>query len=204
MRRIPLSRRSHVTGFQVLPGGIADHESALERDFVTLASFRDAAATVISQPVTIPFWEGANARRYTPDFLVHWSNGRFELIEVKYRTDLRSQWKLLRPAFVAARAWSREHKAGFRIATDRSIRCPLLQNAKRLLPLRAAQPDPALASEVVAAMRALAEPTFGQLIIAIAGNRAAVLGTLWRMIARGQLRADLGAPIGLNTQVALP
>jgi hypothetical protein len=56
-RRIPLSRRSHIIGFQVLPNGTASHESALERDFVTLTSFSNPAAIIRSQPVTIGFDE---------------------------------------------------------------------------------------------------------------------------------------------------
>lgn len=55
-RRIPLSHRSHITGFQTLPvSGLTEHESALERDFVALTTFRDAAARIISQPITLSF-----------------------------------------------------------------------------------------------------------------------------------------------------
>jgi hypothetical protein len=36
LRCIPLSRRSHIIGVQPLATGIVEHESALERDFVTL------------------------------------------------------------------------------------------------------------------------------------------------------------------------
>src|SRR5258708_4261077 len=122
MRRIPLSRRSHVTGFQPVPTGAAEHESALERDFVTLATCADPTAKITSQPVTIRFGDGGRLRRYTPDFLVRWSDGRSDLVEVKYRTDLRAFWTQLRPGFAAARDWAREHGVRFRIATDRSIR----------------------------------------------------------------------------------
>ena len=47
MRRIPLSRRSHVTGFRPLDGEAVEHESALERDFVLLVSFLDAGAILL-------------------------------------------------------------------------------------------------------------------------------------------------------------
>ena len=70
MRRIPLSRRSHIIGFQPLPTGTAEHESALERDFVTLTSFLDPTASIISQPVTLTFRDDLRARRYTPDYLI--------------------------------------------------------------------------------------------------------------------------------------
>jgi hypothetical protein len=49
-RRIPLSRRSHITGFQSLKTGTAEHESTLERDFVTLTCFVDPSAIITSQP----------------------------------------------------------------------------------------------------------------------------------------------------------
>jgi len=109
MRRIPLSHRSHITGFQTLPlSGLTEHESALERDFVALTTFRDAAARITSQPITLSFREGPTLRRYTPDFLVHWSDGGSELVEVKYRADLREHWRELRPGFIAARLWACE------------------------------------------------------------------------------------------------
>jgi len=52
MRRIPLSRRSHVTGFRPVDGDAVEHESALERDFVLLVNFLDAGAAITSQPIT--------------------------------------------------------------------------------------------------------------------------------------------------------
>lgn len=205
MRRIPLSRRSHIVGYQSLQGpGLTEHESALERDFVTVTAFRDATARIVSQPITLSFLEGSRSRRYTPDFLVHRGGGRSELIEVKYRADLRFQWRQLRPAFIAARAWAQDHGATFRIATERSIRSPFLQNAKRLLALRATPLDRTLADELRSAFDSLPDPTFGKLVAAMRHDRAAVLGALWRMIARGELRADLTTPIGFQSRLTLP
>lgn len=203
MRRIPLSRRSHVTGFQTIPSGIVEHESALERDFAALCTFQDAAVVITAQPVTICFIEKISARRYTPDFLVRWGDGRAELVEVKYRTDLRAAWPRLKPAFIAARSWAREHGAGFRIATERAIRGPRLDNARRLLPLRAASIDAALAERALTVVQSLPTPTFGRVVDTLGGDRAVALGTLWRLIARGELVVDLEAPIGLNTWIAL-
>src|SRR6266851_3530886 len=101
-------------------GRFAAHsiEPALERDFVTLSSFADAGAVLTAQPVTIHFEHEGRQRRYTPDFRVVWSDGRTDIVEVKYRADLRAGWRRLRPAFAAA-----------------------LEAAKRLLPLRNAPVD---------------------------------------------------------------
>jgi hypothetical protein len=44
-----------VTGFQGLPSGAVDYESALERDFVLLTRFDDPAVRIRSQPITLNF-----------------------------------------------------------------------------------------------------------------------------------------------------
>ncbi len=204
MRRIPLSHRSHIIGFQPLATGTAEHESALERDFVTLTSFLDPTASITAQPVTVSFHDGTNARRYTPDFLVRREPGTSQLVEVKYRADLRENWKRLRPAFTAARLWAHEHGAVFRIATERGIRGPRLDNAKRLLPLRHAPLDMKVAYLMLAAVRANGSSTFGGVLYALPIGRRAGLATLWRLIARQALRVDLSAPITLDTRLSLP
>jgi hypothetical protein len=204
LRRIPLSRRSHITGFQPQSLGVTEHESALERDFVTLVRFADAAQHITAQPVTIEFRDPRRLRRYTPDFLVRWADGQTELIEVKYQADLRHLGKQLKSRFVAARHWAQEHGARFRVATERSIRTPRLSNAQRLLPLRNAWLDPEAALQVRTALVAHAQPTLGELLLSLPGERGAALGTLWRMIARGALRVDLDVPITLDSPIGLP
>lgn len=203
MRRIPLSRRSHIIGFQPLATGTAEHESALERDFVTLTSFLDPGASITAQPVTISFRDGAGTRRYTPDFLVRWSAGRAELIEVKYCADLCANWVRLKPSFAAAGRRARADGAAFRIVTEQEIRGPTLENAKRLLPLRSAAYDFEMATRAITVVRSLAAPTFGAVLAALPANRSLALATLWRLIARGALRVELSAPIDFDTPVSL-
>jgi hypothetical protein len=201
MRRIPLSRRSHVTGFTPVGEKAVEHESALERDFVLLASFRDPAAEISSQPVTIRFPASGKARRYTPDFLVCWSDGRRELVEIKYRSDLFDQWQNLRPAFEAARGWAREHGGTFRIATERSIRGQELSNALRLMPLRSAPLDIVACNAVLSALELLRSPTIGQLAAASALDRPIALSTIWRMLAHRRLAVDLSAAVLPDTPI---
>jgi hypothetical protein len=184
-RRIPLSRRSHIIGFQALPNGTASHESALERDFVTLTSFSNPAAIIRSQPVTIAFDDEGFRRRYTPDFLVTCETSA-ELVEVKYEHDLKTQWKRLHPAFRAAEHWASTHHATFRVITERDIRGSLLDNAKRLLPLRALPVDAKMAMLALTRAHTLSPATFRTLLPALPDRRLA-LATLWRLIARGRL-----------------
>jgi len=201
LRRIPLSRGSHITGFQPLPTGAVEHESALERDFVTLTSFTDPGATITSQPVTMQFDHQGERRKYTPDFLVRWSDGHGDLVEIKYWADLREQWPRLRPAFVEARNWARRNDACFIIVTERRIRGQRLKTAKRLLPLRTAQMDPVLAELAVTTATRIASPTFGTLVAALPASREAALAVVWRLLARGRLCIDDAAPITPTSRV---
>lgn len=203
MRRIPLSRRSHVTGFQALSTGAAEHESALERDFVTLTAFFDEDVAITAQPVTIRFEHEGRRRRYTPDFLVRPGNGAARLVEIKYRRDLRVQWTRLRPAFEAARRWARTNGSTFLIVTESAIRGPRLEAAKRLLPLRAEPVDTAIATAMIDHVPRLETPNLGALLDAFPRNREVALSVVWRLIARRQLVVDLSAPIMRDTAVAV-
>jgi hypothetical protein len=203
LRRIPLSRRSHITGFQPLATGTAEHESALERDFVTLTYFLHSDASITSQPITLIFGDDIRTRRYTPDFLVRHRGAYTELVEVKYSEDLRVNWMRLKPGFEAARLWARQHGAVFHIATERSIRGSTLDNAKRLLPLRHSPLDPRVAELVLLATQSADAPTFGSVLAVLPVSRQAGLAALWRLIARGALRVDLAAPITFDSRVSI-
>lgn len=203
MRRIPLSRRSHITGVGNFESVPVEHESALERDFALLASFDDPGAVIVSQPTTIWFDSTDSRRRYTPDFSVMWSDGRFELVEVKYRADLRADWPRLRPGFMAARDVARASNGRFRIATERSIRGPRLENARRLLPLRWAPLDGALAETAIAIVGRMDAPTLRDAVTAMPCDRVMALGAIWRLMARGDLLFDTHRAVGFDTRLRL-
>jgi hypothetical protein len=128
---------------------------------------------------------------------------RSELVEVKYRCDLHSNWTRLKPGFVAARAWGRQYGVVFRIATERSIRGPMLDNAKRLLPIRQAPLDAEVTEIVLCIARSMQTATFGGVLAGLPVRREVGLATLWRLIARGMLRVDLTAPITFDTRVSM-
>jgi TnsA endonuclease-like protein len=204
MRRIPLSRRSHITGFQPLATGTAEHESALERDFVTLSSFLDPHAVITSQPITITYQLGAVVRRYTPDYFVSWSDGRREIVEVKYSSDLQASQERLKERFGAMQDWAQLRGAAFRVATERDIRGCALENAKRLLPLRIAPLDTEVARSVMATVRRLEAPTLANVLATVPADRSSVLATLWCLIARASLYVDLSLPITPGSIIKVP
>ncbi|WP_429104394.1 Tn7 transposase TnsA N-terminal domain-containing protein [Bradyrhizobium sp. i1.12.3] len=132
----------------------------------------DAGAVITAQPVTIRFEHEGRQRRYTPDFRVIWSDGRTDIVEIKYRADLRARWHRLRPAFAAARGWARSNGTRFRIATERGIRGPHLEAAKRLLPLRSAPVDAVLAEQAMRYAR-VRSINVGQLVDVLPAPREA-------------------------------
>ena len=203
MRRIPLSRRSHVVGVGSFESGLVEHESALERDFALVVSFDDPSAVIVSQPMTIWFDANDGRRRYTPDFSVKWSDGRFDLVEIKYRADLRADWSRLRPGFIAARDAARKAGGRFRIVTERSIRGPWLENARRLLPLRRAPLDHALAEMAKAIVGRMNMPTLRETVTAMPCDRVVALGAIWRLMARGDLLFDTRQAVGFDTRLRL-
>lgn len=204
MRRIPLSRRSHIIGFQPLAAGTAEHESALERDFVVLSSFLDPRAAITAQPITITYNVCTMIQRYTPDYFIAWSDGRREVVEVKYLSDLRTNERQLKERFAAMEDWARLRGATFRVATECDIRGRTLENAKRLLPLRTASVDPDIAQMVMDTVRRLVAPAFAEVLTDVPADRSAVLATLWCLIARGSLYVDLTQPIGPSSIIRLP
>jgi len=77
-------------------------------------------------------------------------------------------------------------------------------NAKQLLPLRKLPIDREIAIRLLTTVGSLERPTFGRLVATQKVNRSVAVATVWRLIARGQLRVDLTTPITLNTMLALP
>ena len=199
-----MSRRSHVTGFHPLPTGSTEYESALERDFVTLTSFLDPAARIVSQPVTVRFLTEAGFRRYTPDFLVKRVGAGSELIEIKYENDLRANIERLAPAFDAACAWAANRGVSFRVVTEKDIRRPALKNAQRLLPLRNAPVNLQVTHCALNTVRSQHSLTLRDLLKALPVDRRISLATIWALLARGTLRADFSAAITLDTPIIAP
>lgn len=106
-RTIPLSRRGHVTGWHPVRPGHPQipFESRLERDAISWMAAAEGFGNIQSQPLTITFREDGEIRRYTPDFLVSFLDGKKPstlcgqipwccfLVEVKYERD----WLLHQP-----------------------------------------------------------------------------------------------------------
>ena len=184
-------------------------ESTLERDFALLQRFDRDVAGLEEQPVRIEYHVGQGTkRRYVPDFLVTYrSAGRPpRLVEVKYSTDPHLLAGSLEERFAAARRFASERGWVFTLATEKEIRTPRLENATFLLPFRDRPADPAFTDRLLT-VAATMPITVQELADHVAGNaadRARVLPSLWTLIARFELVADLDRPVTMRTLLRHP
>lgn len=209
-RRIPKNYRN-VTG--VLASGKTDapaqFESTLERDFYTVLEFAPEVAYYEVQPVSIAWHDGHRSRRYTPDVLVDYREDLQPprptmLCEVKYRSELRERWPELRPKFRSGVRYARRNGMRFKIITEVEIRTTYLANAKFLLPFRRAASDADHAAMLLDAMHELRQATPATLLAAVfrdEWHRAALLPSLWGLIASFRIGTDLHAPITMDSTI---
>jgi hypothetical protein len=180
-------------------------ESTLERDFALLQRFDPTVATVEEQPVRVEYRTTGGSRRfYVPDFLVthQWPGLPTKLVEVKFSTDpalvsgalderLAAAW-----AFASARGWT------FEVVTEKHIRTPRLGNATFLLPYRQRPADAGVRARLLMALRS--GPAMVEVLADTVGSeRGRTLPTIWGMVARFEIGADLDRPLTMHSPLFL-
>ena len=185
-------------------------ESTLERDFALLQRFDPKVAHVEEQPVRVEYRDAGGApRRYVPDFLVRYTTPHRmpQLVEVKFSTDPALVAGQLDARFAAARSYAGRRGWAFTVFTELDIRTPRLANVTFLLPFRGRAPIAAARAHVLIALgaepapiRALAD----KIADAMGWDPAQVLPTLWGMIARREVCANLDHSLTMNSLLHLP
>lgn len=201
-RRVRPSRVS-VTGVYPSRFGAIAYESALERDFIELMDFDLDVVDLRPQPLSITYETQGQPHHYYPDFLVHRERLNPKLIEVKYQADLQQLADELRPKFAAARHLAKENGWTFDIVTEKEIRTQLLRNAHFLLPFRNREPDPSDVAEVLGLLSRTLDASLQQVLGQLrrdAWNQAALVPTIWHLVASGSLLVDLTQPLTRQTR----
>jgi hypothetical protein len=210
VRKIPISTRS-VTG--TMPGG-QRYESSLERDLMYLLRFDINILEFIPQPLAIHYKDiDGKQHKYTPDILIHHRKDVFPaktmptiLAEVKYRNDLRENFKEFRPKFKAAIHYAKEQGWRFQLLTEREIRTPYLKNAKFLLPYKHIDPnqDAQNVHLVLDKLTELRETDVDTLLVSIyrdKWNQAEILPFVWYLLANRRIGNDLSIPITMRSRI---
>lgn len=203
VRRVPINVRS-------LTGEVngQEFESSLERDLLLLVHWDHEVDWYQSQPVKIHFKAtNGDSKSYTPDLLVSYrdlAKRKPMLCEVKYRKDLASQWKELKPRFKAARQHAKEQGWEFEIFTEREIRTQYLKNVQFLWAYRFAYFHEHHYDRLRLVMVELEEADPNTLLeVAYSSKtlRGEALWTLWCMVARGWVKCDLNLPLNMKTRI---
>jgi hypothetical protein len=192
------------------PAHSVAHDSALERDFLTLQAFDLRVENIVAQPLVVPYsTPDGHQRTYVPDAYVQYRRDRPEssklphlLCEVKYRRDLRAKWRQLRPRFRAAYRYAKERGWQFRIFTEIEIRTTYLTNASFLMPYRQVRWDEGIEQALMDRMRLLREADANTLLESFFSDpwkRAELLPQVWRLLAWGRFGADLTWPLTMTT-----
>ena len=184
-------------------------ESTLERDFLLLLKFDQSIRCFEEQPLQIK-WIDAQGKehRYTPDTRVDYYDDRPSTIfEVKYRNDLRENWKDLRPKFKAAVSHCRANGMRFRIITDYEIRTPYLKNVQFLVHFqKLIMPQPLLAHHdyILAYLATHTQTTPALLLQNITPDKweqASIMPVIWHLIANHKVDANLNEIFGMDSEI---
>lgn len=114
-------------------------ESSLERDFIYILEMDWIVQGYYEQPVKIEYSDAeGNLRSYIPDFLFFWhyrfarKGAKPVLVEIKYKEDLRENFRQYKPKFRAAIKFCKANGYDFQILTEENIRTHYLENCKFL------------------------------------------------------------------------
>lgn len=183
-------------------------ESALERDFALILENIPSVSMYQEQPVTIEYYHNGKTRTYTPDFLVTFSDNSQPpwLCEVKYRSDLRSQFGKYKPKFRAAQNYCVQEKWEFKIFTEHYIRTPFLENINFLSRYNYNELDGACYEMVIRTISDLGDTTPYEFMLTIQDAEFNLKGrclyALWYAIKMEDIGCDIvNERISMNSEI---
>lgn len=189
------------------------YESSLERDFIYRSEFSILVEAYYEQPVKIEYEHEGKIRHYTPDFLVEFFPVDKKIIkpmlcEVKYRKDLKENWKDLKPKLMAGLKYADKNGWRFKIVTEHEIRDEYLENVKFLWPFRFNQTNYSVDFHHVHRLHRLIEEmvqtTPREIILAGSADKylqGELLHTLWYLIANDFIGCDLNRKLTMNSEI---
>lgn len=168
-------------------------ESLLEMSFLFLAEFAKNVIAFDEQPVTISYRLDGRARRYTPDFVLHWADGRHWYVEVKPSERLNTEENQLKFGAIA------EHFTSlgdvFITATELEIKISTRQYHVRNL-LRVRQEQQSLKASTDPQILLAGDTTFGSFALTVGGHDQAM-----QLLAHREFSFNLKEELHSNTTI---
>lgn len=205
-RKIPRNHRN-ITGYiHTDKGGeYTEFESGLERDALILVEFDRNIKLFESQPRTFYFTHGGKERRYTPDILIRYQDGRNFYVEVKYRDDLKKDWETLKPKFKAAiHQLKTEKNTRFKIWTEVEIRTQYLKNITFLLSYKKRSVEEYQVKTILKILSTVKSLKINELLSACTLDemiQAEFLHAIWYSVANRIIQIDLFSEIHMQSDL---
>jgi hypothetical protein len=210
VRPLKPARRALTGRVTLSDGARAGYESSLERDWLFALDFDWRVRKIQEQPYTVHYTYEGQKRRYTPDVLAEFDDGKTTwtvVYEVKAHQDLRDNWAAQRPRYKAAVKDCRLKGWKFRIVTERDIRTPYVENIKFLRRYRSINEQMLHQLPLLTTLHALGDTTPQALIAATwqdPERQMAALPELWRLVAHRRIAASLLEPLTMATKIWMP
>lgn len=185
-------------------------ESPLERDFIQLMDHNSNVIDIEGQPFTLidENFKG-NKGDYTPDFLVYFKTSLYSkiqtkplLVEVKPSSNLKKEWKNLKPKFKKAIKYSKEQDYHFRIFTENRIRTQEFYNVTFLNRYKDHNYDIDDIDIILNHLKVIGQTTLDHLITHLfvtdfqKGN---AIGIVWHLVSLNIISCDLSLKLTNNT-----
>lgn len=201
-----------VVGFQssYKNAQMVQFESSLEKDFIRMVEFQTSVDRYVSQPLKIEYLDDEGKQRsYTPDFIVYYRKDRLPkavptIFEVKYRNDLKENWKEYKPKFKAALSYAKVRGWKFKIVTEVEIRTMYTVNATFLLPYKRRKMESTLLADILEGMRILKTTTPFKLLAFATHDeerRMELIPALWYLISQGMVGCDLEEKLHMESAI---
>lgn len=144
-------------------------------------------------------------RTYIPDILVHYLDGRpSRLIEIKSRKYIKMNWAKLKPKFRAGIHYAKLHGMRFKIISDKEIFTPFLDNARFLRAFKTQQPPTEDSTLIIHEISKTGRTTPNKLLQSTTSDRwrrAALIPTLWHLIANRRIGVDINCKIHMESPI---
>lgn len=181
---------------------LVEFESSLERDYIHILENDKNVRIYYEQPLKIFFPKGV----YIPDFLVEYNDGSKEIVEIKYRDDLRQNFSKYKEKFRGAVEFCSYNGINFRIYTEKEIRTPYLANVKFLSNFIDShiENDYSDLTALRENLRKLKRTTPRELVEFTSkdlSKQAELIYLLWHMVYNGSVGIDLSLKLTMNSVI---
>ena len=181
------------------------YESKLARDFLLYFTYLPSVEKIITKPVCISITENDATSIYSPDYLIHFNDGRRSLlVDVKPKSQWQAHWKEWKEKWKAAMAFAKENDCVFHIYDEDKIYHSAFLNIHFLQRYKQLQCDPEDIRAVLSQVELMGITNIDYLLARFFGGslyRGQGLRIIYHLLVNKQLTCNWFEPMTEFTEV---